>query len=346
MLVTLVDIVNVTNCVFVMIAMRQTFLIVSISLFLKILSNTTYAIELIDKQAIMGTEVSVEIWVDNEVSGRVLVDKVMAEMRRIDKAMNPWDIHSRLYDINARAFQEPVSISDELCYLINKSLFYSRVSQGAFDISFASMAQFYDFRKGKKPTDKERATFRLAINYKLIQLLSSPNRIRFLDEKVKIDLGGIAKGYAVDQGIKILKEAGVTSAIVTAGGDSRVLGAKQGRPWVIAVKHPRDSTQQAVRLPLQDVAISTSGDYERYFIEQGKRHHHIINPVTAESANQLQSVTILAANAVDTDALSTTVFVLGVKKGLALVNGLAGVDAVLIDNKGLLHYSDDLLMAK
>jgi thiamine biosynthesis lipoprotein len=142
----------------------------------------------------------------------------------------------------------------------------------------------------------------------------------------------------------LLLKAGISSAIVTAGGDSRIIGERGDRPWYIGIKNPRQQDDNAVMIPLSDTAISTSGDYERFYIEDGVRFHHILSPQTGLPVDSVQSVSIIAPNAVDSDALSTTVFVLGVEKGLALVNGLPGIDAIIIDAAGKLHYSADLLM--
>jgi thiamine biosynthesis lipoprotein len=166
--------------------------------------------------------------------------------------------------------------------------------------------------------------------------------IFFNAANVRIDLGGIAKGYAVDNGIQILKEQGVTNALVTAGGDTRLLGDRRGRDWVVGIRDPRDKAKQAVLLPLSNTAMSTSGDYERYFEDNGKRYHHILSPKTGKSATGVQSVSIISNSSTANDALSTAVFVLGVNAGLDLINQLEGVDAIIMDEHRKLHYSHAL----
>ncbi len=298
-----------------------------------------------ETQHMMGTRITVEVYVE-PAYGRLAIEKAMAEVRRIDLLMNPWDEYSELSALNESAAQSPFKTSPELYQLIKKAISYSKISEGAFDITFASLARFYRYKEAKKPSKAQFEQYKDAINYQSLHLNDAASTVYFSDERLSIDLGGIAKGYAVDQAIHLLKEYGVKSALVSAGGDTRVLGDRRGVPWVIGIKHPRNEQQHAVRLPLQNEAISTSGDYERFFIEDGKRYHHIIDPASAISASGVQSASILAPKAVDTDALSTTVFVLGVEKGLALVNRLAGVETVIIDNRGLLHYSKGLLRAK
>ena len=162
-----------------------------------------------------------------------------------------------------------------------------------------------------------------------------------------MDLGGIAKGYAVDLGIALLKKHGVKSARLSAGGDMRLLGDKQGKPWIVGIKHPRIPDKQKVALPLDNIAISTSGDYERFFIdEKGERIHHILSPKTGRPVNGIQSVSVIGPEAIMTDGLSTALFVLGVEKGIALIDTFEYFDVVMIDADGKVHFSNGLLAAK
>jgi len=170
--------------------------------------------------------------------------------------------------------------------------------------------------------------------------------VRFARPGMRIDLGGFAKGHAVDNGARILRARGIDHAIVSAGGDSRVIGDRRGRPWTIGIRDPRRGSGEMVAvLPLVDVSISTSGDYERYFDEGGERFHHLIDPATGRSPSGVRSVTVLAEDGLTCEALSKTVFVLGVDKGLALIASQPGVDAVVVDANGDLHYSAGLLPA-
>ncbi len=299
-----------------------------------------------DNQDIMGTKVSVTLWHDDENIAEAAVQAVMAEMRRIDAHFSPYIETSELYKVNQLApkanARNPLLISPELAFIIDKSLYYSRVSDGAFDITFASLARYYDYRKKLTPSEQQREELLPAINYKLIHLDEDNDTVWFEHPKVYIDLGGIAKGYAVDNAIAILKARGITHASVSAGGDSRVLGDKKGRPWLVGIKNPR-ADKVAITLPLENTSVSTSGDYERYFVdEHGERVHHIINPRTGKSAQGVNSVTILGPLGIDTDALSTTVFVMGPERGLALINRLPGFDAVIITTQGKVLYSNGL----
>lgn len=286
---------------------------------------------------IMGTRISVEIWHKDSSFAQECSDKIFAEMHRIDALMSPYKSNSELSFINNNAAMSAVDISQEMVNIINHSLHFSEISHGAFDITFASVGYRYDYRNRTAPSEQVIERGLASIDYHHIKL--NQNKLYFDDAGVRIDLGGIAKGYAVDQAIDIAKQCGIKEGMVTAGGDSKILGNKHGRPWVIGIQHPRKKTELALRLPLSNTAISTSGDYERFFIRNGERIHHIINPATGKSAKAAWSATVTGPNAMATDALSTTIFILGAKKGIELIETLENIDAIIIDSKGIVHYS-------
>jgi len=294
----------------------------------------------------MGTAIHVELWHTDKNTAEKNIQRVITEMRRIDSLMSPYKKDSELSYINDQAAKHPVKISAELFNLIQQSLKISKLSNGAFDITFASVGQFYDYRKKSQPTKKELASNLKKINYKHIKLNKKNQTIFFTQPGTKIDLGGIAKGHAVDRSIQILQQHGITQAMVSAGGDTRIIGDKGGRPWYVGIRHPRDKNKSAVILPLSQTAISTSGDYERYFIKDNVRHHHIIKPSTGDSARELRSVSILGSDSTTVDALSTTVFILGLNKGMKLISELPNAEAIIIDNNGLMYYSTGLKPAK
>ena len=159
---------------------------------------------------------------------------------------------------------------------------------------------------------------------------------------MRIDLGGIGKGYAVDRGIALLQGLGVKHAVVTAGGDTRIIGDRFGRPWIVAIRNPDDKSKVVTRIPLVDTAMSTSGDYERYFDEGGVRYHHIIDPHSGHSASLVRSATILGPTATETDGLSKTAFVLGPDKALEIIGRMPNFDAVFVCNDGRVLYTKGL----
>lgn len=294
------------------------------------------------EHAIMGTEVGVELWHEDVEHARHCADQVFTEMRRIDALMSPYISESELTKINNQAAQAPVKISDEMFGLIKESLKYSELSSGAFDITFSSVGYLYDYRKSQRPSDEKINQLLPAINYHHILLNEKERTIRYTMNGVRIDLGGIAKGYAVDNAVAILRTCGIQSGYVKAGGDSFVLGDRNGQPWILGIKHPRQENKIVVRLPLTNVAVSTSGDYERFFIENGKRVHHILRPSTGRPVTETWSATVIGNSALETDALSTTLFVMDLKSAMELVEKLQGVDAIIIDAQGEMHYSRGL----
>lgn len=306
-------------------------------------SATAHANWLVEKRHLMGTEVSVEFWCDDEEKGQRLLRETFAEIQRLDLMMNPWNPESELARINREAATRRVTTTPEIVAVIERALHYSTISEGAFDISFASVGQHYDYRAETAPDAARIAADKSNINYLAIKLSPRTRQIKFTLPGLQIDLGGIAKGYAVDRALAILQGERITSAVISAGGDSIILGDLGERARTIGIRHPRKANDYAVLIPLADTALSTSGDYERFFIADGIRYHHILDPETGRSAGAVQSASVLAPHAIDSDALSTATFVLGVERGLALINSLQGIDAIIIDGRGRMHYSDGLL---
>jgi thiamine biosynthesis lipoprotein len=291
----------------------------------------------------MGTEVSVRLWHEDAKTGQNLVEEVFAEAHRIDLLMSTYKENSRITDINRRAASGPVVAGEELFQLIQRSLEVSELTNGAFDITYDSVGQHYDFHKQQRPDAATVETERTLIDYRLVRLDPASGTVAFSAQGVRINLGGIAKGYVVERGVALLRAAGVQNAVVTAGGDSRLLGDRHGQPWMVGIRDPRKDGNVAMTVPLQDEAISTSGDYERYFDEDGVRYHHIISPSTGNPASGVHSATVIGPDGVMTDALSTSVFVMGVYQGLRLIATLPGYESIVIDDKGQIYFSDGLM---
>jgi thiamine biosynthesis lipoprotein len=296
-------------------------------------------------EAIMGTAIHVELWSDDAALAKRAIDAVMAEMHRIDRLMSPFKPDSELSRINRDAAHAAQPIGAEMFGLIERSLEFSRLSDGAFDITYAGVGHLYDYRQGIAPDAATLQRARQNVGWRHLILDATARTIRFAREGVRIDLGGFAKGHVVDNSIAILRGMGIAHAVVAAGGDSHVMGDRRGRPWSIAIRDPRDSKRVVAVLPLQDTSISTSGDYERYFERDGVRHHHLIDPQTGASPSALHSVTILAADGLTSEALSKCVFVMGLARGMRLVESRPGIDAVVVDAAGTLHFSSGLAAA-
>jgi thiamine biosynthesis lipoprotein len=290
----------------------------------------------------MGTRIVVKLWAEDKAAGEQAIDAVMADMQHVDEAMSTYKPTSEVSKVNAQAADAPVPISADLFSLLTTALEYSRITEGAFDITYASVGYMYDFRARVRPSEQQIQSALPAVNYRHVLLDPKHQTVRFTQRGVRIDLGGIAKGWAVDRGIEILKARGYTHALVNAGGDSRVIGDRMGEPWIIGISDPNHPERYFTRIPLADTAYSTSGDYERYYDENGVRYHHIIDPHTGHSASKVRSATVIAPTATRTDGLSKTAFVLGPEEALRIYSTLPDVEAILVTPDGRVLYSKGL----
>ncbi len=294
------------------------------------------------EEAIMGTRCAVELWSEDHAAGDASIDAVFADMRRIDAAMSTYKPDSEVSHVNALAGKGPVIISKELFDLLETAQQYSKLSHGVFDITYASVGYLYDYRAHIHPDEATIDKALPSIDYRQLKLDPAKHTIAFGKPGMRIDLGGIGKGYAVDRGIDILKARGVTHAMVNAGGDTRVIGDRFGKPWIIGIRHPDHEDEVVLRIPLEDAAFSTSGDYERFFDEGGVRYDHIIDPKTGHSPHGVRSVTVIASTATRTDGLTKSVFIMGAREGIAFIDKLDDADAIVIESDGKVSYSKGL----
>jgi thiamine biosynthesis lipoprotein len=295
---------------------------------------------------VMGTRITVELWADDKEKADRAIDAVLEEMRHIDDSMSTYKPTSEVSQVNARAADGPMPITKELFDLLSTAKEYSVITDGAFDITYASVGYMYDFRKRVRPSEGEISKALPAVDYRHVLLDVKKQTVQFSQKGVRIDLGGIAKGYSVDRGIDVLKSLGFARAYVSAGGDSRIIGDRFGKPWMVGIRDPRKGAGEVItRIPLVDAAISTSGDYERFFEEDGVRYHHIIDPHTGHSASKVRSATIIGPYATRTDGLSKTAFVLGPEKAMEIYNRIDDIDAIIVKLDGTVIYSKGLEQA-
>jgi thiamine biosynthesis lipoprotein len=296
---------------------------------------------------IMGTRIAVELWSEDRAKGEAAIDAVLDEMRHIDESMSTYKPTSEVSLVNAKAADGPMHISKELFDLLVKAKEYSVLTEGAFDITYASVGYMYNFPQHIRPDEAQIAKALPAIDYRHVLLDPKNQTVQFSQKGVRIDLGGIAKGYAVDRGIEALQARGFSRAYVSAGGDSRIIGDRFGKPWVVGIRDPRKGEGEVIAsIPLQNAAISTSGDYERYFDEGGVRYHHIIDPHTGHSASKVRSATVIGPNATRTDGLSKTAFVLGPEKAMEIYNRIDDIDAIIVKLDGSVIYSKGMQRGK
>jgi thiamine biosynthesis lipoprotein len=296
---------------------------------------------------IMGTRITVELWADDESKANAAIDALLDEMRHIDDSMSTYKPTSEVSEVNAKAADGPMHISKELFDLLVTAKQYSVITDGAFDITYASVGYLYDFRKHVRPDEAQIGKALPAVDYRHLLLDAKNQTVQFSQKGVRIDLGGIAKGYSVDRGIDVLKARGFTRAYVSAGGDSRIIGDRFGKPWMVGIRDPRKGEGEVItRIPLVDAAISTSGDYERFFEENGVRYHHIIDPRTGHSASKVRSATVIGPYATRTDGLSKTAFVLGPEKAMEIYNRIDDIDAIIVKLDGTVIYSKGIQPAQ
>jgi thiamine biosynthesis lipoprotein len=288
----------------------------------------------------MGTHVLLAAFTSDamdEAAIRPRLEEALAEIRRLESLMTTWRDDSEISRINAAAGERAVEVSAESLTVIDKSLWISKASGGVFDITFEAMRGLWRFDQDRDDNVPDRAAVERArklIDYRQIQVDHAKRTVRLLKPKMRMSLGGIAKGYAVDAAARVLREGGLSSFFVQAGGDLYVAGMKpDGSRWRVGIRDPRgkDQDDYFARVEVEDHAFSTAGDYERSFLKDGKRYHHILDPRTGSPATASRSVTIWAKDALTADAIDDAVFILGPERGLKLVESIDDCGAVVVD---------------
>jgi thiamine biosynthesis lipoprotein len=268
-------------------------------------------------------------------------EKVYDTFAHVDATANEWKEEAMLAKVNRQAGIQPVVLSEELMGLVSRGLALGEVTGGAFDVTWAAMWGTWDFVTPKPPPDVALLAEKVAlVDYRKVEVHQEKQTVYLPMKGMKLGLGGIAKGYALDGAAAKLRAAGVEDFTITAGGQVYAGGNRGDRPWRIGIRDPRGEPDDYFGIvSLSDTSISTSGDYERFFVKDGVRYHHILDPKTGQPARKLRSVTIISPDATLADALSTALMVMGKTSGMALVSRLNNVEAVLVDNAGEVHMS-------
>ena len=280
-----------------------------------------------ESQQLMGTIVTIEI-VSTKTNAETTINSAFKEIDRIEKLMTTFDSNSEIGILNAEGQVD--NVSDDLIYVIEQSIYYGNISDGAFDVTIKPILDLWKTKiiAGKYPTGQEINETLTLVNYSNITVEN--NTIYFNAEGMSITVDGIAKGYAVDQAVKVLKNNGYASGFVNAGGDGMYFGTRpDGSDWKVGLRNPENKSQSIVVMEISDKAVATSGNYERYFNESA-RLSHISDPRTGYSSQSLLSATIIAGSAMEADTLATTVFVLGPDKGLELIENIHNTECILI----------------
>jgi len=284
---------------------------------------------------IMGTSVEITLSRAEPARAEEAMEAAFQEVERINVLLSHYRPDSEVSQITRFSGKKEIRVSPETLEVIERALYFSRLSEGAFDITIGSVFRLWNFREGKIPDDRSRRENLKRVDYRKIKVDRSRSSVFLEDGGMELDLGAIGKGYAVDLACGVLLKKGMESFLVKAGGEIKAHGEKEaGVPWIIGVQHPRLSSDILAKLKVRNAAISTSGDYEKFFLKEGERYHHILSPSTGMPVQECQSVTIMAPTSMDADGLATAVFVSGPQKGFSLIEKLPNVHAIIVNRRG------------
>jgi thiamine biosynthesis lipoprotein len=313
-------------------------------LFIVVLSSTTCSAQPISKfeetRSLMDTYVKIIVYADADTAEATL-NASFARIEEIEKIASIYDSQSEAFKLNQNGYIEDPS--EDLFQLITLSLEYHELTDGNFNIAVQPLLELWQggLWKESQAVQQSKIDETLALT-DLTNIVIAENRIEFKKKGMEITLGGIAKGYAVDEALEVLSQMGIEHALVDAGGDMATIGAKpEGELWNVALVNPDDASQSLAAFQFADKAVATSGNYQRYFNPE-KTAHHIINPKTGFSAGECISVTVIADSGTQADVLATSVFVMGPEAGMKLVESLDGIECLIVDAERNIHRSSGL----
>lgn len=288
----------------------------------------------------MDTYVKIIIYADSDIAEATL-NTAFARMEEIEKIASIYDSQSEAFKLNQNGYIEDPS--EDLSQLITLSLEYHEMTDGNFNIAVQPLLELWQGGLWKESQAVQQSKIdKTLVLTDLTNIAIAENRIEFKKKGMKITLGGIAKGYAVDEALEVLSQVGIEYALVDAGGDMATIGSKpEGEPWNVALVNPDDASQSLAAFQFADKAVATSGNYQRYFNPE-KTAHHIINPKTGFSAGECISVTVIADSGTQADVLATSVFVMGPEAGMKLVESLDGIECLIVDAERNIHRSSGL----
>ncbi|RZJ69038.1 FAD:protein FMN transferase [Flavobacterium sp.] len=298
---------------------------------------------------LMGSRFDLTIVHENEVKAEAYIDTAIAEISRIENVISEWIPNTEVSQVNKNAGIKPVKVSKELLELTQRALYFSKVSDGAFDISFAAADKIWKFDSSmtELPSEQKIAESVRLIGYKNIVVNTRKSTIFLRKKGMKIGFGSIGKGYAADKTKALLMEKGVPAGIINASGDMNTWGKQpDGEPWTVGITNPLHKNKVFAVVPLQQTAVVTSGNYEKFALINGKRYSHIINPKTGYPASGLASVTIFGPSAETCNGFSTTIMVLGKELGLKLLEKFPNLQCILVADDGEISTSENIELKK
>jgi thiamine biosynthesis lipoprotein len=296
-------------------------------------------------QMLMGTLVDVTAVAPDKAIAQKAASAALGEIKRLEKILSTWIPTSELSQINAAAGRHPVKVSPESLEVIERSLEIADLTEGAFNIAVGPAVNAWNVSKeGRIPSLEELNALRPLIDLSQLKLDHEARTVYLAREGMQIDIGGIGKGYAADRAAVVMEASGATAGVVAISGDIETFGRMpDNQRFVFGIQHPRKERGQLLaRIELENEAVSTAGDYQRFIEVEGVRYHHILDPITLQPSRLSQSVTVIAKEGVVADGLDTGIFVMGPEKGMALIEGLLGVEGVVVDSAGKVLVSSGL----
>lgn len=292
----------------------------------------------------MGTLVTITAVARSEATAQAAAAAGFSEIHRLEQLLSTWIQASELSQVNASAGVKPVPVSPETMTVVQRALQAGEMTNGGFNIAIGPAVEAWSVIDGQRiPTESELDALRPLVDLQAVHVDVREQTIFLEKAGMRIDVGGIGKGYAADQAVEAMRNAGAVAGVVALSGDIKTFGRLPGgKRFSVGIQHPREDGSVLAWIDLQDEAISTAGDYERFFERDGVRYHHILDPHTLQPARSCQSVTVIAREGVWADGLDTGIFVMGPKRGMELVEQLPDVEAVIVDHEGLVHVSSGL----
>jgi thiamine biosynthesis lipoprotein len=301
------------------------------------------------KLAMLGSPFEITVVAKDTIQANEYIDSAVNEVKRIENLISDWIPTTQISEVNRNAGLKPVKVDAEVFELVTRANKISKLTNGAFDISYASMDKIWKFDGSMKtmPTPEAIKKSVEKIGYQNIILNEVDNTIFLKLDGMKLGLGGIGQGYIADKVKAVLQSKGCTSGIVNVSGDINTWGKQiDGKLWTVGIINPMNKNKVFATFPLEDSAVETSGSYEKFVIFNGIRYSHIIDPRTGYPATGIVSVSVFAKQTEIADALATGIFVLGVDVGLDLVNQLKGIECIIVDDKGKIHTSKGIDVEK
>ena len=295
----------------------------------------------------MGTRFEITLVSTQEAANQYL-NAAQGEIERIERLISSWDANSQTAEINRQAGITPVKVAKELYDLIARSIEISKITQGAFDISYAALdpVWFFDGRMKAVPSESERLKSVQNIGFKDLVLNAKEQTVYLPKKGMKIGFGAIGKGYAADATKKLMKSLGVSSGIINASGDLTSWGKKpDGTDWQVGISNPENPAKVFSWFPVRDAAVATSGNYEKYVTLEGKQYSHIMDPRTGIPVSGIKSVTVFAPKAELADAFATAVFIMGIDSGIDTISQLPGMSCIIVDAENNIHHSPNIQWA-